>query len=76
MSKSPSSNFIIKQSGLDLKLKFFNKTYAENFSRMDFYSRIIHSLAPNKDRIWEVKDRLKVEIKGWPKNVKWQRMAE
>jgi hypothetical protein len=42
---------------------------------MDFYSRILHSLNPNKDRIWIPGHRLGVEIKGWPKNIAWTRTA-
>ncbi|MGD0336211.1 MAG: HNH endonuclease signature motif containing protein [Candidatus Omnitrophota bacterium] len=43
---------------------------------MDFYSRILHSLSPDENGFWITKDRLNVEIRGWPKIIKWFRTAD
>ncbi len=68
--------FTISQSGETLKLLFNQSSVANEFGRMDFYSRILHSLKPDELRIWKEEDRLDVEIKGWPKNIKWVRMSD
>jgi 5-methylcytosine-specific restriction endonuclease McrA len=46
------------------------------FARMDFFSRLLHSLSPDENGIWKLSDRLDAEINGWPKAIKWQRTGE
>lgn len=43
---------------------------------MDFFSRLLHSLSPDENGIWREKDRMAVEISGWPKNIIWKRTSE
>lgn len=43
---------------------------------MEFYSRLLHSLAPDENRIWRKAKRLESEISGWPKNILWKRNGE
>lgn len=68
--------FNVSQSGEKLTLVFHSASVANEFGRMDFYSRILHSLKPDELRIWRVGDRLDLEIKGWPKNIKWTRISD
>ncbi len=64
------------KSGNQIVLNFGRKQSANTFGRMDFYSRILHSLSPDTERIWRPKQRLNVEIRGWPKSIRWQRTRE
>ncbi len=63
-----------KENLLELELK--NKKLADTFARMDFFSRLLHSLAPDRNNVWRESKRLDVEISGWPKNIKWYRTGE
>jgi 5-methylcytosine-specific restriction endonuclease McrA len=49
---------------------------AKKFASMDFFSRLLHSLAPDVNGIWRQKARLSVEISGWPKNISWERKGD
>src|SRR3989344_9296031 len=68
--------FQVTQSGNELKLLLKSNIAANEFGRMDFYSRLLHSLKPDGLRIWREAERLDIEIKGWPKRIKWQRTSE
>lgn len=70
------SNFQIAKDGNSLKIVLKTNAVANEFGRMDFYSRILHSLNPDELRIWRESSRLDVEIRGWPKTIKWQRVGE
>ncbi len=72
-----SKNYIqISQKGTTLKLTLKSNAVSNEFGRMVFYSKILHSLKPDELRIWREADRLDLEIKGWPKTIKWQRIGE
>lgn len=64
------------KSANQIVLEFGKKQSANTFGRMDFYSRVLHSLSPDAERIWRPKQRLDAEIKGWPKNIRWQRAGK
>lgn len=68
-----SKYFKIQQKNTKLSIQLMSKSAANTFGRMNFYSRVLHSLSPDEDRIWRDKERLSVEIKGWPKNIRWIR---
>ncbi len=68
--------FSIQQLENKVSLNFESSTTANEFGRMDFYSRLLHSLKPDEMRIWREADRLDLEIRGWPKNIKWNRTSE
>ena len=68
--------FSAQLKGGELKLSFRNKASADTFARMDFYSRLLHSLKPSDDGVWREGPRLNVEIIGWPKEYNWVRTAE
>jgi hypothetical protein len=57
-------------------VSFSTKALADDFAKLDFYSRVLHSLTPDQNRIWRKGGRLDVEIKGWPKWMKWARVSE
>lgn len=57
-------------------VSFSTKALADDFARLDFYSRVLHSLTPDQNRIWREGDRLDVEIRGWPRWMKWSRVSE
>ena len=62
--------------GSKLRIEFSKKSDITSFIRWDFYSKILHSLKPGSDGVWEGKDRLPVHIRGWPKIVNWHRVDE
>src|SRR5947209_5066076 len=68
--------FTIVQNDEKLNLTFLSTSVANEFGRMDFYSRVLHSLKPDELRIWKEGNRLDVEIKGWPKYIKWLRVSD
>ncbi len=72
MEKQP---FTIKGGPEDFILCFQSVSVANEFGRMYFYSRLLHSLKPDISGIWREEERLNVEIKGWPKNVKFTRVS-
>ena len=59
-----------------ITISFSTKALADDFARLDFYSRVLHSLTPDQDRVWREVNRLDVEIRGWPKWMKWVRVSE
>jgi len=71
-----SKYFTATLKGNKINTTFKKQTTASTFGRMDFYSRILHSLVPDKNRVWRKGDRLQVEIKGWPKNIVWARTSQ
>lgn len=70
-----SNYFTLKIDNSSLNLSLSKKSYANTFSRMYFYSTLLHSFKPNLEAIWKPHKRLDVEIKGWSKNVIWQRIS-
>lgn len=61
-----------------LTVQFETKSLADAFGQMDFYSRLLHSLAPDETGVWvEVNSpRVNAYILGWPNSVRWIRDAE
>lgn len=57
-------------------ISFSTKALADDFGRMEFYSRVLHSLQPDTNNVWRANDRLDAEIRGWPKWMNWVRIAE
>ena len=76
MNKAKTKFFTLEKVGKRLTIALSQKSVAEDFARMDFYSRLLHSLSPDENRVWRAKSRLTVEIKGFPKNIKWHRRSE
>lgn len=68
--------FKLVMSGKELSLSLKTKKLAETFARMDFHSRLLHSLRPDENGIWQPSNRLNAEISGWPKKIKWTRLGE
>jgi hypothetical protein len=69
--KTPQFTLSLEDSGI--VLKFANARLAGTFSRMEFCSRLLHSLSPDENRIWREAKRLDAEITGWPRNISWER---
>ena len=60
-----------------LIITFQKKSDITSFIRWDFYSRILHSLVPSQDKTtWVKGNRLDIEIRGWPKIVRWNRVSD
>lgn len=55
---------------------FLSRALADDFARFEFYSRVLHSLRPDTNHVWQANDRLEVEIKGWTKGISWKRESE
>ena len=68
--------FKLSVSENSLNLSFKTKKLAETFARMDFHSRLLHSLAPDVNGVWQPSIRLDAEIIGWPKEIAWSRSSE
>ncbi|MEM8720998.1 MAG: hypothetical protein AAGE84_17155 [Cyanobacteria bacterium P01_G01_bin.39] len=68
--------FTLKFDGIGLNIVFEKKTCANTFARMYFYSGLLNSFKPNADAVWIPQKRLDVEIKGWSKNVSWNRTSD
>lgn len=67
----------ITKNGAKLVLKFSKISDVTSFIRWDFYSRILHSLVPKKDEgLWIKGSRLDVEIRGWPRVPRWNRISD
>lgn len=67
----------ITKKGAKLVLQFTKKKDITYFIRWDFYSRILHSLVPKKDEgLWVKGSRLDVEIRGWPRVPRWNRISD
>lgn len=66
----------LDKKGSRLSLSFSRKATANDFSRMYFYSLLLHSLKPDSSGIWRKVARLDAEIRGWSKNVVWDRVSE
>lgn len=71
-----TSLFTIEQVQGELSLELSTKKLADGFARMDFFSRLLHSLSPDENRIWRETSRLPNAISGWPRNIKWMRTGE
>lgn len=75
-SDAPRKIFELERDGNNLLITFSSDSTANEFGRMDFYSRLLHSMKPDGLRIWRESNRLDLEIKGWSKNIKWSRVSE
>lgn len=66
-----------KTSGRRLRITFTKRLDVTRFIRWDFYSRILHSLRPKENEaLWVKGSRLPVEIRGWPKVPRWNRISD
>ncbi|MGA2361050.1 MAG: HNH endonuclease signature motif containing protein [Candidatus Aminicenantales bacterium] len=54
-------------------VKITKKACADDFARMEFHSRLLHSLAPDSNSFWRLRPRLNCHIKGWPRSIQWRR---
>lgn len=68
--------FDITLDGTKISLELQTEKLTSTFARMDFFSRLLHSLTPDENGIWRKKDRLNSEISGWPKNIAWKRTGD
>lgn len=57
-------------------ISFSTKALANDFSKLDFHSRVLHSLKPDSNNVWREGSRLDVEIRGWPKSISWVRISD
>jgi hypothetical protein len=76
MQQYQCEKFTLEIDNSDLNLSLCKKNDANTFSRMYFYSTLLHSFKPNPQAIWMPGKRLDVEIKGWSKNIIWGRVSE
>ena len=74
--KEETGLFEIEQSDSQLTLKFGSRLAAQVFAKMAFHSRLLNSMKPDENSIWVEGERLEVEIKGWPKNISWERESD
>jgi hypothetical protein len=75
MSSTKTELFAIEKHGDRLAINFQREPIANEFARMYFYSRLLHSLKPDNQRVWQEDKRLDIEIRGWPLEAKWERTA-
>lgn len=69
--------FKLESSGKGiLTVELATEKLADAFARMDFYSRLLHSLSPDDNGVWREKPRLNTEISGWPRYIAWKRMTD
>jgi hypothetical protein len=68
--------FSSKLRGDQILISFSTKALANDFSKMDFHSRVLHSLKPDSNNMWREGSRLDVEIRGWPKLIRWVRISD
>jgi 5-methylcytosine-specific restriction endonuclease McrA len=68
--------FNIELRGKKIHATFSSKALANDFARFEFYSRVLHTLKPDANHVWQANDRLDVEIKGWAKGISWKRESE
>lgn len=77
---TPDAFFLIEKDmkNAQLVILFANKTIANAFGQIDFYSKLLHSLKPDATGIWVEtnKPRIDAYIKGWPKWANWKRTGD
>lgn len=73
-----TSSVVFTRNNALLSVALENKSLADAFGQMNFYSRLLHSLAPNDTGVWVETDRPRVDgyIVGWPREVTWKRISE
>jgi hypothetical protein len=68
--------FSLEIKGKKIVATFLSKALADDFARFEFYSRVLHSMKPDSNHVWQASDRLDVEIRGWVKWISWKRVSE
>ena len=76
MQQYQCNKFTLKLNNYNLNIFLNKKSDANTFSRMYFYSTLLHSFKPNSEAVWISGKRLDVEIKGWSKNIIWNRVSD
>ena len=73
--KSHKKHFRLEGNAEDFHVDFESVSIANEFGRMYFYSRLLHSLKPDSLGVWREESRLEAEIAGWPKKIKFSRQS-
>lgn len=71
-----SPPFSVEIIGDGIIVTFRNTALADDFARLEFQSRVLHSLKPDVNHVWRQGSRLDVEIRGFPKWISWNRVSD